>query len=166
KNLGEWIKLPDSIGGGYLLIFNDVFIVFNEADKDTGNRSKAALNDYKLWCFNGQAKIMLVCTERYSEKGLCEDFFDMEWNHLKLRRSCHPCAEKNIEKPKCFGLMRELAEKLSKDLPFVRVDFYEICGQVYFGEITFYPSSGVEAFLPEQWDINMGNWIIFPNKNI
>ena len=62
--------------------------------------------------------------------------------------------------------MITVAEKLSKDIPFVRVDLYEINGKVYFGELTFYPSSGFEGFEPEEWDKKLGDMLELPTKNI
>ena len=53
--------------------------------------------------------------------------------------------------------MLELSKKLSKNIPFVRVDWYEINGKLYFGELTFYPGSGLEEFKPFSWDKKLGN---------
>ena len=61
--------------------------------------------------------------------------------------------------------MKELAEKLSKGLPQIRVDFYEINGKVYFGELTFSHWSGFVPFNPEKWDKIIGTWIDIDNKN-
>ena len=55
--------------------------------------------------------------------------------------------------------MLELAKILSENIPFVRVDFYECNGKIYFGELTFYPGSGYEEFNPFEWDLKIGNWI-------
>ena len=55
--------------------------------------------------------------------------------------------------------MIELSKELSKDIPFLRVDFYEIKGKVYFGELTFYPGSGMEEFRPYKYDEILGSWI-------
>ena len=60
--------------------------------------------------------------------------------------------------------MVELAEQLSKDIPHVRVDFYEAEGKVYFGEMTFFHWSGLKPFEPEKWDRVFGDWIILPEK--
>ena len=60
--------------------------------------------------------------------------------------------------------MIQLSEKLAKDLPFVRIDFYEVNGRVYFGEITFFPGNGTEEFTPEEWDYTMGSWINLPGR--
>ena len=55
--------------------------------------------------------------------------------------------------------MINLAEKLSQNITFLRVDFYEINGNIYFGELTFYPASGFGKFEPEEWDLKLGNLI-------
>ena len=60
--------------------------------------------------------------------------------------------------------MIELAETLSKDIPFVRVDFYEVKGKIYFSELTFFPGSGFDEFSPEEWDYTMGSWLVLPHK--
>lgn len=58
--------------------------------------------------------------------------------------------------------MIELAKVLSKGIPFVRIDFYEVSGRVYFGEITFFPASGMEKFIPEEIDKKLGDLIELP----
>jgi hypothetical protein len=62
--------------------------------------------------------------------------------------------------------MIKLGKILAKDLPFVRIDFYIIDGEVYFGEFTLYPGSGFHPFHPEEWDRVFGEWIRLPNKTI
>ena len=116
------------------------------------------LVDYKILCFDGKAKILFTCSERFSEDGLKVTFFDMDWNKLPFERK-YKSSKKDIEKPLNYDKMVELSEKLSKDLKFVRVDWYEINGKLYFGELTFYPGSGFEKFYPEEWDYKIGKWI-------
>lgn len=59
--------------------------------------------------------------------------------------------------------MIRLAEKLSENIPFLRSDFYEINGRLYFGELTFFPGSGLEEFTPEEWDKRLGHFIMLPD---
>ena len=59
--------------------------------------------------------------------------------------------------------MVSLSERLAERLPFVRVDFYEVAGRAYFGEMTFYPGSGLEEFDPEEWDETLGSWLELPS---
>ena len=67
-----------------------------------------------------------------------------------------------IQKPDNLKKMIELSERLAKNISFIRVDFYNINGKIYFGELTFYPASGLEKFEPEKWDVKLGEWIKLP----
>ena len=127
-------------------------------DKETGE-----LRDYKFFCFNGKVNCCFVCTDRFKEAGLKITFYDKDWNVMPFKRH-YPISDKSIDKPKNYNKMIEIAEQLSKDIPFVRTDFYEINGDLYFGEITFYPGSGLEEFQPIEWDEKLGNWITLPKK--
>lgn len=121
------------------------------------------LIDYKIMCFDGKAKMLFTCTERFSEDGLKVTFFDLEWNKLPFERK-YKSSSKKIEKPVNFQKMIEFSEKLSQEITFVRVDWYEINGKLYFGELTFYPGSGYEFFNPEEWDYKLGEWINLKNN--
>ena len=120
------------------------------------------LEDYKVHNFNGTPEVILVCRDRYKETGLTEDFFSHHWEHLDILRPDHPQASKPISRPKELEEMIRLSEKLSKDIPFVRTDFYTINNKVYFGELTFFPSSGMKTFIPDKWDKTFGDWIKLP----
>lgn len=113
------------------------------------------LTDYKVMCFGGKAKMVFTCTERFGD-GLKVTFFDLDWNKLPFERH-YPASKKNIPRPKNLDKMIELSEKLAKGIPFVRIDWYEINGKLYFGEYTFYPGSGLEEFTPEEWDKKLGD---------
>ena len=65
-----------------------------------------------------------------------------------------------INKPKNFSKMVEIAQNLSKGIPHVRVDLYNIDGKIYFGELTFFHGSGLSNyFIPEEWNTKIGNYI-------
>lgn len=119
------------------------------------------LKDYKLMCFNGKVRCSFVCTDRFSNAGVHVTFFDRNWNRMPFQRH-YPTSKKVISKPLNYDEMIRLAEELSKDIPFVRVDFYEVNGKIYFGEMTFYPGSGYEEFEPDEWDYTLGSWITLP----
>jgi hypothetical protein len=76
----------------------------------------------------------------------------------------YPKSNVTIEKPKNYEKMVELAEKISKGIRFVRIDFYDINGKIYFGEMTFYPAAGYEEFTPDEWDYTLGSWIKLPEE--
>ena len=122
------------------------------------------LRDYKFFVFNGVVKAMFIATGRSNEKKeTCFDFFDENFTHLDIING-HPNAEIMPHKPYYFELMKQLAAKLAKDMPHVRVDFYEADGKVYFGEMTFFHWSGFTKFQPEIWDIRFGDWLKLPEK--
>jgi len=127
------------------------------------DESGTELKDYKFMCFNGEAKCSFVCLNRYSQKGLNVDFYDMDWKPMPFERH-YSSSGTTIPKPKNFNKMVTFTEKLSKDIPFVRVDFYETNGQLYFGELTFHPGSGFEEFTPESYDYLLGSWLELPLK--
>jgi hypothetical protein len=93
------------------------------------------------------------------------DFFDTEFNHLPITNG-HPNADVTPQKPKNFEEMLDIASKLSKGIPHVRVDLYNINGKIYFGELTFFDGSGLDIIEPYEWDIKMGDWVNLPKKRV
>lgn len=116
------------------------------------------LRDYKFFCFDGRVECMFVASDRQNREEPFFDFFDMDYHHLDIRNG-HPNSDVLPDKPVCFELMKELASNLSKGLPQVRVDFYEVDGRVYFGELTFFHFGGFTPFEPEEWDYRLGSLI-------
>lgn len=131
------------------------------AEKYMNDSNTPDLLDYKFMCFNGQVRCSFVCSDRFGKDGLKVTFFDRDWNVLPFERHYPKCKDK-IEKPSTYEKMVEYAERLSKGNPFVRVDFYEIDKKIYFGELTFFPGSGMEEFSPESADAELGSWIKLP----
>lgn len=118
------------------------------------------LRDYKVFCSDGKPWMMFIASNR--QTGLANfDFYDMEFNKLPIVNG-HPNAPFQIDKPKSFDKMIELASKLSKGFIHVRVDFYDINGHLYFGELTFFHNSGLESIQPVEWDYKMGEYIHLP----
>ena len=123
---------------------------------------KSDLTDYKIMCFDGKARCEFTCTDR-SEGDLRVDFFDPEWKHLPFTRH-YPNAQVLPEAPASLKQMLSDAELLSKNIPFVRADFYEVAGQYFFGELTLFPGGGFEEFDPASWDEKLGSWIQLPSS--
>lgn len=99
------------------------------------------LTDYKIWCFNGEPECILVCNDREPDKGIYSvSMYDTEWNNIS-QKALNPASPhfdgKEVEKPKHLSKMLEMAGVLSTDFPEVRVDLYNIDGQIIFGELTF-----------------------------
>lgn len=122
------------------------------------------LRDYKFFTFNGVPKVLYIAQGRGSDGETVANFFDMEFNTLPFTID-HNTAPVPPEKPANFELMKTLASKLSEGTPQLRVDFYEVNGKVYFGEMTFFHCGGLEAFHPEQWDLIFGDWVMLPPKH-
>lgn len=121
------------------------------------------LRDYKLFCFNGVCRCFKVDFDRFSDHRA--NYFDTDKNLLKFgEKVCLPDFDRSIDVPDAINDMMVLAEKLSKDIPFLRVDFYYANGRIYFGELTFFPASGFGPFVPEEWDNTLGSWITLPEK--
>ncbi|WP_133968156.1 ATP-grasp fold amidoligase family protein [Eubacterium limosum] len=135
------------------------------AEKYMVDTSISDLRDFKFFCFDGEPKAMFIAEDRQrSEEETKFDFFDMDFKHLNFTNG-HPNAKTYPEKPINFDLMKELAKRLSAGIPHVRVDFYEVDGHVYFGEMTFSHWSGMVPFNPEKWDYIFGSWIKIPMAN-
>lgn len=114
---------------------------------------EAGVNDYKIFCYNSHAKYIIVDVDRYI--GHKRNFYDRNWNNLHITSDC-PASDREIERPAKLDEMLKIAEKLSEDFPYVRVDLYCVDGKVYFGELTFYPWSGYVQFIPDKWDYKFG----------
>ena len=120
------------------------------------------LKDYKFFCFNGSMEFFDIDIDRFIEHRA--NYYDRNGNFLPFGKTyCPPDYTKKIEMPKNLDKMIELAETISHNTVLSRIDFYEIDGQVYFGEITFYPGSGFSPFTDEKWDYKLGDMIDLPN---
>ncbi|SHK60111.1 TupA-like ATPgrasp [Fibrobacter sp. UWB12] len=118
-----------------------------------------AFVDYKFSCFNGVVDCVMVCLDRHLND-VKFYFFDKDWNLKRLNvRGKNAPDDFTIPKPPCMDEMFEIAAKLSKDIPFVRVDLFECDGKIYFGEMTFYPDSGFDANLLPETDVYFGQKI-------
>lgn len=119
------------------------------------------LRDFKFYCFDGKVKMLGIYSDRNSQCHTKADFFDRDFNWLNLKWG-YLNAENPPKKPFKFEEMIKIAEKLSEDIPVVRVDLY-LCGErIYFGELTFFDGSGFDKIEPAEWDLKMGDWIPKP----
>jgi hypothetical protein len=133
------------------------------AEKFISDGTNASLNDYKFFCFDGEPKVVLIATDRDTDVRF--DFFDMEFNHLPFEEGGKN-SDKEIKKPINFEKMITLAKELSQGIPHVRVDFYDVNGQIYFGELTFFTNSGFGKFNPEKYNRVLGDFITLPKEKI
>ena len=122
------------------------------ADKYLNDGTGAQLRDYKFWCCNGEPKYMYITIKG---DGVYENFYDMDFNPVDINHG-FPRHKPEFEKPTSFELMKDLAKKLAGELPFVRVDFFNVNGHVYFGEFTFYDWAGLQSFISYEQDLKLG----------
>ncbi len=128
------------------------------------NKKNDSIQDYKFFCFNGKAKFFKIDFNRFVKHQA--NYYDVNGTLLEFGEEiCPPDFEKKIELPKNLSKMIKLAEKLAENIPFLRVDFYEVDDKVYFGELTFFPASGFGKFTPESWDMNIGKYLDLGKEN-
>ena len=136
------------------------------AEKYMEDESGYELKDYKIFCFDGKPKFLFVASDRQKVgEDVKFDFFDLNWNHLPVLNG-HANSLNKIPKPTNFEEMIQIAEKLSKGFRHVRVDLYNINGQVYFGELTFFHFSGTQPFEPREWDYKFGAYLHLPTDDV
>lgn len=132
------------------------------AEKYLSELSDEKMIDYKFFCFNGEPRYLYVSQGLEDHETARISYASLDWEIEPFKRSDFDNFETLPPKPKGFDKMIEMSKTLAKDIPFVRVDFYDINGQVYFGEMTFFPGAGYTAFHPDQWDEAVGRWLRLP----
>ncbi|WP_339251821.1 ATP-grasp fold amidoligase family protein [Sporosarcina sp. FSL W8-0480] len=128
------------------------------------DKENVSLIDYRFMCFDGEVKLILVDINTASPDGshnpkALRNIYDNDFNYLDIKIGRQQFDNKLISKPKNFSKMIEYAEILSKPFPHCRVDLYNIQGEIYFGEITFYPGGATQRITPEKWSYEIGGWI-------
>lgn len=126
-------------------------------------RNQNNLIDYKFFCFNGEPIYCQVIRGRGENETI--DFYDTEWNHMPFNGLRElPMSNEKFDKPNKYEQMIELAKELAGDFPFVRVDFYYVQDEIIFGELTFFPLSGMGKFTPDEWDYKLGQLLSLPDR--
>lgn len=122
--------------------------------------------DYKIYCFNGKPSILCVYADRNRMTGETKRcYFDEQWNPINIATERFYTSPDRFDRPKNLDEMWKIAEKLSKPFPFVRVDLYEVNGKVYFGELTFTPTSGLGKAYSNKGNLEMGQQMYLPPKS-
>ena len=118
------------------------------------------LYDYKFFCFNGEPYCIYVATEHFDRDDYPITFYDLNWNKLDVRYGEHQTGD--VEKPKHFNEMLEIAKQLSKGFPFIRVDFFDSKDKVLLAELTLYPGGGTTPYEPKSFNKTLGDMFILP----
>ena len=121
--------------------------------QDGDNRE---LKDYKFYCFDGEPAFLYVSEGLEDHSTAHISFLNLDWTRASFRRADYSDFETLPEKPAHFDEMVALVRQLAEGFRFVRVDMYEVNGTVYFGEMTFTPTSGLVPFIPDEADLEIG----------
>lgn len=118
------------------------------------------LKDYKVFCFNGEPRFVEVDYDRYVGHKL--NVYDLDWNYIDFYMTSHNDPNVKIGKPEKLQEMLDVAKKLAAGTIFVRVDFYSIYTELYVGELTLTPGSGMIDFYPKEYDWKLGEMLKLP----
>ena len=131
---------------------------------DDSIENRGGLTDYKFYCFNGKAYKVMLCLDRNTGNTKFYSF-DKQWNLLRHNKMGIAAPKDfTLPKPAKMDEMFNLAERLSQDIPLLRVDLYYVNGRIYFGELTFFPDSGLDANIIREIDELYGSMIKLPNN--
>ena len=158
KKFNKWLKRDFSFNFGYQLHYSPIKpkIVIEELIRE----EKHYLYDYKLLVLGGKARYIWIDSDRYTSHH--RNVYDFDWNPAPFTLA-YPKQNKELERPVSLDKMKELAEKLGSSFNEVRVDFYEVNGKIYFGEMTFTSESGQARFDPPEWDRKLGDMFELPS---
>ncbi len=160
RRLGEALKIDYSVLGREWAYHGiKPCIVAEELLTD---ESGDDLKDYKVFCFNGEPKFIQVDYDRF--KGHKRRLYTTDWNLMETKITYPDDADLIMPKPIFLDELLKISKKLSKDIPFLRVDCYITENQIYFGELTFYPGCGFEPITPDTDDVLWGEWLKLPER--
>lgn len=133
-------------------------------EDETSDDMVEGLTDYKFYCFNGEPKFLYVAKANFVNdvKNDLLMHYNLNWEKTPFQRNDHGKLPYDVYKPVNFEKMIEFSKKLSENIPFLRVDWYEINKKLYFGEMTFFPGAGFAVFEPDEWNEKIGNMIKLP----
>lgn len=126
-------------------------------EKYIESKDDVQLRDYKVFCFNGEPRLIRVDTDRFTDHKM--DVFTAEWKRIPGAHMGYHCSGREFEKPVVLDEMLEYARKLSKPFLHARVDFYITGNKIIFGELTFTNGAGFDRFSSYEFDLEMGNML-------
>lgn len=169
KQIKQWMKEKYGLlqGEPHYLKIKPVVIAEKLLTEST-NTFSSSLVDYKVWCFNGKPYCIWACYNRTKESAYVGTY-DLQWNYhpeYSVFTDHYKDGGPVVPKPKSLNEMLKAAEALSEGFPEVRVDFYDVDGKLYFGEMTFTSNGGYMRFFTDEFLLEMGNQIMMPCKEI
>lgn len=161
--LSRWMSIPYGYRGyqPHYLGIKPCFFAEEllSQDEELQKLSPKSIVDYKIWCFNGHVESILVVHNR-TKKTAGIDLFDASWNHIaehiKINEHFYVDENKKYSRPDCLEEMKNVASKLSKGFPQMRVDFYIVNGKPVIGELTMATGYG---YFTEDYYNHMGDLV-------
>ena len=132
-------------------------------EKYMADEMNEEINNYRIFCFSGEPKIIQVVCDKFADKKL--KFYFTDWHPIKNTISMMPESDLILNKPDKLDDMLQIARKLSQGLPHVRVDLYLTYNKIYFSEMTFFDLGGNRNFKQQEFNLKMGSWLQLPEKN-
>lgn len=158
RRLNSWLKM-DYEEREFEVHYSHIKPVIFAEEYIEPNTDKLMPEDYKIYCFNGKPRFILVCLEREVELEL--EWYDFNWNVFDI--GAKPNKQK-AKRPESLEKMVEVAEKLAEPFPFVRVDFYDRAGEPILGKLTFTPMYGMAKYYSEEGNKRIGGMLTLPPK--
>lgn len=127
------------------------------------NKSGVQICDYKVMCFEGEPHLIEVIRNRFTDH-LTQDFYDVNWNKTEIYQEEMPVSDSLVNRPANLNEMLDLSKKLAQGIHCIRVDWYDVDGQLYFGELTFFDGGGFMEYHPEYAEHRLGELIKLPSE--
>lgn len=155
KTLTKWLKIPMGYKYGEMHYARIKPRIIIEKYLQIPN-DQTSLVDYKFNCFNGNVYSVFLCSDRKFNEKVCYSVYDLNWKLYPEKMLPEYSTDKVFPKPSSFDLMIEYSKILSQNIPYVRVDWYEINGKPIFGEMTFTPGGGFQQFYSRNYLMELG----------
>ena len=120
--------------------------------------------DYKVFCFNGEPKFLYVSKGLENHETASISYLSLDWKFEPFERTDYKPFGILPPKPACLNEMLSFSKILANGIPFVRCDFYDVCGKTFFSELTFYPGAGFTKFKPDEFDAVVGDMLAIKTK--
>ena len=156
KQLSKWMKQKYGVNAGEIHYDKMMPRIICESYLDDGTGLLPI--DYKIFCFHGKPLLIMTCTDRALHTQY--NYYDFKWNKVHLTKD--DAFNRDLERPISLEKMYEIAEALAQPFPFVRIDLYEIKGEVVFGEMTFTPAGGMDRDYTDEASLHLGSLIQLP----
>lgn len=158
KKIKRWERLDFSYWGYFEMHYSSItpkIIIEKYIEDSTGK-----LNDYKFLAFDGDVKYCWMDFDRSDQHR--RNVYDLDWNLQPWNQHSFGNYCGKVDKPKNFEEMLRIAKVLAKGFNHVRVDLYNVDGDIYFGEMTFTNGSGLEKISPSEYDYLLGQMLKLP----